>query len=407
MTHGGTIRGLVTLLGPLQGPVRTHPVQPGGIVVLTRRDCRARQRSNDDATVRDDAAIAPLDDRAQAAARERLDRLTSRPAASGGWRISSLSPGITGSAIPPWTSGRSSMAADHGIVAQGISAFPSVVTGQMVANFLAGGAAISVLGRLHRARLVVVDLGVVVPPAPHDRLVSRRSGRARGTSPGTGDDPDGGARRHRGGDQLASGLAADGCRLVIRARWGSAIRRQRQQSSRHSPAGRLSTSRAGHRPRRRRPGPEGRGHRCGDRLHRPDPSRPGRRARRGRRVRDRRTGGAHARRGRCAHPGRPRWLHRRLGGAGRGPAGARPRSSPHRRPRSAEPGHTVVLEALGLRPLPSSTSASARRWRRPRPRRDRCGGPAPAEMATFEEAAVSDRSARPTRPELRRTGTLR
>ena len=36
------------------GPVRTHPVQPGGIVVLTRRDCRARQRSNDDATVRDD-----------------------------------------------------------------------------------------------------------------------------------------------------------------------------------------------------------------------------------------------------------------------------------------------------------------------------------------------------------------
>ncbi len=34
VTHDGTIRGLVALLGPLQGPVRAHPVQPGGIVVL-------------------------------------------------------------------------------------------------------------------------------------------------------------------------------------------------------------------------------------------------------------------------------------------------------------------------------------------------------------------------------------
>jgi len=51
-------------------------------------------------------------------------------------------------------------AADHGLTAQGISAFPSDVSWQMVENFLAGGAAVSVLARQHGLALTVVDCGV-------------------------------------------------------------------------------------------------------------------------------------------------------------------------------------------------------------------------------------------------------
>lgn len=52
------------------------------------------------------------------------------------------------------------MAADHGVTAEGVSAYPAEVTPQMVANFLAGGAAINALARSVGARVTVVDLGV-------------------------------------------------------------------------------------------------------------------------------------------------------------------------------------------------------------------------------------------------------
>ena len=51
-------------------------------------------------------------------------------------------------------------AADHGITAEGVSAYPSEVTRQMVLNFLARGAAINVLARLHCVEMNVVDVGV-------------------------------------------------------------------------------------------------------------------------------------------------------------------------------------------------------------------------------------------------------
>lgn len=52
------------------------------------------------------------------------------------------------------------MAGDHGVVAEGVSAFPQEVTPQMVANFVAGGAAINALARAVGADVVVVDMGV-------------------------------------------------------------------------------------------------------------------------------------------------------------------------------------------------------------------------------------------------------
>ena len=72
-------------------------------------------------------------------------------------------------------------AADHGQAAQGVSAYPSDVTWQMVENFLAGGAAVSVLARQHGLALTVVDVGVRHDFAPRAGLVQRKIG------PGTAD----------------------------------------------------------------------------------------------------------------------------------------------------------------------------------------------------------------------------
>jgi nicotinate-nucleotide--dimethylbenzimidazole phosphoribosyltransferase len=66
-------------------------------------------------------------------------------------------------------------AADHGIAAEGVSAYPQEVTAQMLANFAAGGAAVCVLSRQAGARLVVVDLGVR-RPLPHPGVLDRRVG---------------------------------------------------------------------------------------------------------------------------------------------------------------------------------------------------------------------------------------
>src|SRR5258706_9199352 len=52
------------------------------------------------------------------------------------------------------------MAADHGVTARGVSAYPREVTAQMVANFAAGGAAVNVLARQMGAETVIVDIGV-------------------------------------------------------------------------------------------------------------------------------------------------------------------------------------------------------------------------------------------------------
>lgn len=54
-------------------------------------------------------------------------------------------------------------AGDHGVVAEGVSAYPQEVTGQMLHNFVTGGAAISVLAQQLSAQLDVVDLGTIAP----------------------------------------------------------------------------------------------------------------------------------------------------------------------------------------------------------------------------------------------------
>src|SRR5512133_1188556 len=120
--------------------------------------------------------IEPLDEGAMKAARERQDQLT-KPAGSLG-RLEALAvqiAGITGQVRPRLP--RKAvvvMAGDHGVVAEGVSAFPQEVTPQMVLNFLHGGAAINALSRQAGARVVVVDVGVAGDLPAADGLISAK-----------------------------------------------------------------------------------------------------------------------------------------------------------------------------------------------------------------------------------------
>ncbi|MBU3583310.1 nicotinate-nucleotide--dimethylbenzimidazole phosphoribosyltransferase [Polynucleobacter sp. 15G-AUS-farblos] len=73
-------------------------------------------------------------------------------------------------------------AGDHGIVARGVSAFPSDVTWEMVENFLADGAAVSVLARQHQINMTVIDCGVNHDFEPRDRLLIKKVGKGTADS---------------------------------------------------------------------------------------------------------------------------------------------------------------------------------------------------------------------------------
>jgi nicotinate-nucleotide--dimethylbenzimidazole phosphoribosyltransferase len=122
------------------------------------------------------ARIQGLDESAMAAARARQDTLTKPPGSLG--RLEELSvqlAGIAGEEIPIIKDKAIiTMAGDHGVVAEGVSAFPQEVTPQMVLNFLHGGAAINVLGRHVGARITIVDMGVAADLPAHPLLVVKK-----------------------------------------------------------------------------------------------------------------------------------------------------------------------------------------------------------------------------------------
>jgi nicotinate-nucleotide--dimethylbenzimidazole phosphoribosyltransferase len=121
-------------------------------------------------------AIKPLDKPAMASARRRQDALTKPPGSLG--RLEELSiqlAGIQGKPIPQIKhKAIITIAGDHGVVAEKIGNWPQEVTAQMVYNFLGGGAGINVLALQVGARVVVVDMGVATELEPHPQLLSRK-----------------------------------------------------------------------------------------------------------------------------------------------------------------------------------------------------------------------------------------
>ena len=129
------------------------------------------------------ANLRPLDTTFLARARERQNNLTKPPGSLG--RLEEL--GVRLAAIQQTLKPRLGKgavvvaAADHGVTAEGVSAYPAEVTPQMVLNFLAGGAAVNQIARAANAEVYVLDVGVNGPEFPaHERLLAAR------LRPGTG-----------------------------------------------------------------------------------------------------------------------------------------------------------------------------------------------------------------------------
>jgi len=120
--------------------------------------------------------ITPLDPQWTARAQERLDSLTKPPGSLG--KLEELAAryvAIREEFFPRLEIKRVVVfAGDHGVVAEGVSAFPQEVTFQMVANFVRGGAAINILARQAGARVEVVDIGVNHDFEPGLNLIARK-----------------------------------------------------------------------------------------------------------------------------------------------------------------------------------------------------------------------------------------
>jgi nicotinate-nucleotide--dimethylbenzimidazole phosphoribosyltransferase len=110
------------------------------------------------------ASIAPPSRDGESAARRHLDSLTKPPGSLGRLEEIALRLAVLRGRAPEVARPVIfTFAADHGVVAEGVSAYPQVVTAQMVENFTRGGAAVNVLARQAGARVVVADFGVATP----------------------------------------------------------------------------------------------------------------------------------------------------------------------------------------------------------------------------------------------------
>ena len=328
----------------------------------------------------------------------RLDQLTKPPGSLG--RLEELArrlAEITGSCPPPLERPVIfTLAGDHGVVAEGVSAYPQVVTAQMVENFLRGGAAVNVLARHAGARGVVADLGVAAPLAAPSGAPGRED-RARHAQhdPRARDDAETRRwRRSRRASRSSRPSARDGLDLVGTGEMGI--------------GNTTAASADGGRAHRAPPvedvtGPgtgvddggspaQGRGDRAGARGESARSRRRARRARQGRRLRDRRARRRHPGRRGLAHPRRASTASSPARRRSRRCASSRTRAALPRSPRTARRSRATrhVLEALGLEPyldlgmrLGEGTGAAL------------CIGLARAavavltEMATFKSAGVS------------------
>ena len=308
--------------------------------------------------------LPAADAAAAAAARARQDRLTKPTGALG--RLEELAIWLAAwqGREPPVLERVAALvfAGNHGVAAEGVSAYPSAVTSQMVANFEAGGAAINQLCRTAGAALNVVPLDLERPTANFCTAPAMTEAECldalnRGFSAVAPDL-----------DLLALGEMGIANTTSAAAIWRRAVRR---------PGGLVD--RTGHGPRCPRPRPQdGRG--------RARPRAPCRRARKtardpapARRPRDRRAGGRAPGGARASGPGAPRRLCRRR--RGRGPPGARAFSPrPTSRPPTARP--SPAMPACSSACACARCSSSTCAWAKPRAPRSRSCSAAPRSPAT-------------------------
>lgn len=170
------------------------------------------------------ARIAPAHAFAARAAQAALDRKTKPPGSLGELeRLASRVAGIRRTAAP----GRLEpalvlAAADHGVAAEGVSAYPQDVTRRMLEVFASGRAAVNVLARAAGARLVVVDAGVLEAVA-HPQIISLRLGAGTANlAHGPAMTTEQALEAVTAGIGLADELAADGIGLVALGEMGIA-----------------------------------------------------------------------------------------------------------------------------------------------------------------------------------------
>ena len=162
-------------------------------------------------------SIQPLDRTAMAEARARQDTLTKPPGSLG--RLEDLSvqlAGILGKVLPQIRNKAIIvMAGDHGVVAEKIGNWPQEVTAQMVLNFLRGGAGINVIARQVGARVIVVDMGVASDLKPHPNLLSRKIGYGtRNMARGAAMTPEQAVQAIEAGIELMSSDVAKGLDII-------------------------------------------------------------------------------------------------------------------------------------------------------------------------------------------------
>ena len=165
------------------------------------------------------ASILPVDNEAAWAADARLDSLTKPPGSLG--RLEELVRRYAAirhdEAVKPGRGAIAVFVADHGVAAEGVSAFPQAVTAEMLRNIAAGGAAISVLARRFGYALKVVDVGVKVDTSgkPLAGVTYRRVGAGtRSFLDGPAMTPDETARALEIGIEIARELADSGATLI-------------------------------------------------------------------------------------------------------------------------------------------------------------------------------------------------
>jgi len=172
------------------------------------------------------AAVGPLDEAAMAAARRHQAQMTKPPGSLGVLDdLPVLLAGLAAISPPPMPEPATVavFAGDHGVHARGVTPWPQEVTAQMVRNFLSGGAVVNAFARQVGARVIVVDVGVAADLPPAAGLLPRKVARGtRDFTAGPAMSAEQASAALLAGIEVASDLVAAGNRCLVTGDMGIA-----------------------------------------------------------------------------------------------------------------------------------------------------------------------------------------